>query len=157
MRDWASCTGEIIGERVSKQAIDQKFTPRHAEALKAVVCALMSKQYEQSSLEGAFGQVLIQYSTCWSLPVALADHFPGSHSKKGKAATARLQVCYDIKGNRFKEFELQSFRDNDQKHTASILEWAGAGDLVIRDLGYFKLDVLSDLARKGGFFVHFLI
>lgn len=153
LRAWASCIGAIIGERVSKQAVDHKFTMRHARALEAVLCALMHKQYKQCSLQDDFGQVLVQDSTCWSLPAALATRFPGSHSKTGVAATARLQVCYDIKGNQFKEFTLQSFRDNDQKHAASIVQWAGKGDLVIRDLGYFKVRVLRDLADKGAFFV----
>ena len=153
LRAWASCIGSIIGERVSKQAVDHKFTMRHASGLEAVLQALMHKQYQCASLQDDFGQVLVQDSTCWSLPVALARHFPGSHSKTGIAATARLQVCYDIKGNRFKEFTLQSFRDNDQKHAASVLQWADKGDLVIRDLGYFKVGVLRDLAEKGAFFV----
>ena len=82
----------------------------------------------------------------------MADFFPGSHSKKGKAATARLQVCYDAKRHCFTEFELQSFRDNDQKHAHSIVEWVEAGGLIIRDLGYFSQHVFAQIANKGAFF-----
>lgn len=152
LSQWAACVAEVNGEPVSKQAIDQRLRARQCACFQKIVAALLSKQYKRSDLWYDFPRVFIQDSTCWSLPASLAEHFPGSHSKTGKAATARLQVCYDLKADQFYEFSLQSFRDNDQKHAGSV-QWLRAGDLLIRDLGYFSQHVFADLTQIGAFFV----
>lgn len=155
---WAACMGQFNGEVVSKQAVNQKFTSRHSQCLKAVFEALLAQQYQASEPEAnvwqEFEHVLIQDSTCWSLPASLAGSFPGPGTNTGaEKATARLQVCYEVKSDQFYECTLQSFRDNDQKHAASILKWVRPGDLILRDLGYFSLHVFSEFVEKGVFFV----
>lgn len=152
---WASCVSSLTGQPVSKQAIDQRLSKRYSPCMRALMEALMAQQNAQPlpAIGKQFTRVLIQDSTCWSLPRGLADDFPGSHSKRDRAATARLQVSYDLKAQRFHEFALHCFRENDQGHASQILQWVEAGDLVIRDLGYFSQHVFADLEQKEAFFV----
>jgi hypothetical protein len=91
----------------------------------------------------------LEDSTCSSVHRGLAARFPSSFSKRGDAATARLQLLYDLKAEHFVSFDLQAYRDNDQKHAPRILGRAEPGDLLLRDLGYFSLAVLRQLHHRG--------
>jgi len=59
----------------------------------------------------------------------------------------------ELKTGAYKHIELQSYRDNDQKHAPQIINRVKAEDLVIRDLGYFIIGVFKELDSKE---VHFL-
>ena len=153
LTSWASCISQISGQPVSKQAVDTRLSAGTARWLRAVLEALLTKKYESIRHWSWDGRVLIQDSTCWSMPKHLAAYFPGAYSKNGQVATARLQVCYDVNKGQFHELALQSFRDNDQKHAQSIRKWVRAGDLVLRDLGYFSQHALAYLVKIKAFFV----
>ena len=157
---WASCIEQVTGQVVSKQAVALKFSERHVRCFRAVVAALLGQRigseaarWGEGVLFSFFRRVLVQDSTCWSLSKPLARFFPGSYSHSGQAATARLQVCYDLKEERFEAFTLQSYRDNDQKHAPFVENIARAGDLVLRDLGYFVVKVFAALDAAGVFFL----
>ena len=57
---------------------------------------LLQVPQSQGLLE-SFKQVLVEDSVCVKLNAALFSVFPGSHSPKGKAATARIQLCLNLK------------------------------------------------------------
>ena len=60
-------------------------------------------------------------------------------------------MVYEALRERFSHFGIGSFRDNDQKAAKDILGIAKAGDLVIRDLGYFVLEVFAKMIQQGIF------
>lgn len=158
LSDWAVCVTEVSGELVSKQAIDQRCKSAEVACFKEVLSQLLAHHYQNDPVDDQawsdFDRVLVQDSTCWSMPGSVMRSFPGTVTSSGvEKATARLQVCYDVKGDCFYELEVQSYRDNDQKHAASITKLARAGDLVLRDLGYFSQQVFDHLVGRGIFFI----
>ena len=90
-----------------------------------------------------FQRVLVEDSTCIALDPSLAEAFPSSYPEGAPAATARLQLRVDLKQEQTTAFHIGSYRDNDPSYAEAILEPAGPGDLVLRDLGYFKLPTSS--------------
>ncbi len=154
LESWASCIEQITGQVVSKQAVALKFEERHVAFFKDLTAALLNQRLaqalpEQNRLFEAFKRVLIEDSTCCALHASLAEAFPSS----GQAATARLQLCYELQQAQILDLTVQSYRDNDQKHARAIVDGIAPGDLVIRDLGYFSTGVFRQIAEGGGFFL----
>jgi hypothetical protein len=113
-----------------------------------------SAERTHESLIKKFKNVYLSDSTCQSIPSNLAPIFPSSHSNTGKInATLRLQVIYNYSLNNFSYFDMGSFRDNDQGASDTILEVAQAGDLVLRDLGYFSLLIFAKMIKDGIFLI----
>ena len=102
----------------------------------------------------SFDRILIVDSTSIGLPKALAPFFPGASNQTGsKQAQLKIQAYYDLRNESFVDFSLSSFRKNDQAASKDILAVAQPNDLILRDLGYFVLDVFNKLDQRGCFFV----
>jgi hypothetical protein len=97
--------------------------------------------------------LLVQDSTCWSLPPRLRHLFPGPSNASRTGAGVRVQSLYDLRGERFLRFKLSAFTRNDQAASTDILVGLLPGDLVLRDLGYFVLGVFARIAAAGAFFL----
>jgi hypothetical protein len=103
---------------------------------------------------GAFGRVLLHDSTIEPLPEKLARAFPGpANGRKARHASLKLQVICDLLHGQVLSLSLAGFTRNDQRASPDILKYLRAGDLVIRDLGYFVLKVLEQIALAGAFFL----
>ncbi len=107
-----------------------------------------------SLLPAGIQRVLVADSTVLPLHPSLAAFFPGSSNQTGSAqASARVQAVLDLVTGRFVHFDLGSFRDNDQKAAGTMAGLVRTGDLILRDLGYFTLGSLRDIAARGAFFI----
>jgi hypothetical protein len=65
----------------------------------------------------------------------------------------KIQACYDLLSQSFVHFSLGSFRRNDQAASPEVLALVQAGDLIIRDLGYFVLEVLEQIQAAQAYFL----
>lgn len=154
---WAANIGALTAKAVSKQALFERMgEPAVAfaqqllqKALKVRLRALRT----DSRLFEHFGRVLLGDSTTLSLPDALAGFFPGTVHKGVKKATARLQCLLNLKTMHWLDLSLQSFCNNDQGASKDVLPKLKKGDLLIRDLGYFVLQVFHQIAQKKAFFL----
>ncbi|GLI36433.1 IS4 family transposase [Desulforhabdus amnigena] len=156
---FATILGFVAGSCISKQSLWERITPKCVAFVRSV---LMSLMFRASSLEpltakGAFSRfkrVLLQDSTTINLPESLVRFFPGSGNQTGKVqAIMKIQVIHDLLSQTCLHFGLSGFRRNDQKASADILNFARPGDLVIRDLGYFVLNIFRLFTRQGIYFL----
>jgi hypothetical protein len=155
---WAGLWSLFSGQTLSKQAVAKRFSAAAVLFLQAALKALLSARcfglLPRPKGLAAFPRVLIQDSTSIALPQKLAAQFPGPHSHThGRAATLKIQAIYDVISQSFLEFALGPFSLNDQSASCGILNWARAGDLILRDLGYAVLDVWEQLHQKGIYFL----
>lgn len=155
---WAGLWSLFNGQTLSKQAVAKRFSRSAVSFLRDILQALVSRLCLQPLARpkwlAAFPRVLIQDSTCVALPQKLAEHFPGSYShSRGRSATLKIQVVYDLITQGCLKFVVGSFSQNDQRASPSILEIAQAGDLLIRDLGYAVLEVFQQLHDQGVYFL----
>jgi hypothetical protein len=65
----------------------------------------------------------------------------------------KIQTCYDLLAQSFVQFSLSSYRRNDQAASPDVLPLLQAGDLIIRDLGYFVLEVLEQITAAKAYFL----
>jgi len=112
-----------------------------------------SDTFIESALFKPFNNVFIQDATHYKLPSSLASFFPGSHSKTGKSATAKIQAVFNLTQGIFVDFDLGSFRDNDQKDAPRFIKNMEKKDLIIRDLGYFVLGAFDEIIKADAFFL----
>jgi len=158
-RRWAVLVGMLGQLCLSKQALWERITPAAAAFLQAVLAQVLHRRLTGArplppAALAAFPRVLLQDSTLLKLPPKLAAAFPGSRNQCGAAhGQLRIQSLYDLRGQRFVAFQLSSFRRNDQAAAADVLPVLRAGDLVLRDLGYFVLAALRQITQAGALFL----
>jgi hypothetical protein len=158
-RSWAGLIGWLGGCTLTKQALWERCTDRAAKFLQAILQSLLVSVALQHGLGSPdalvfFGRVLLQDSTTLAVSKALARFFPGARNQRGaQGGLLKIQACYDLLTQQFVHFSLSSFRRNDQAAAADVLPLLRAGDLVIRDLGYFVLEVLEQIAQAQAYFL----
>lgn len=153
---WAEQVGLIKGVTISGQALWKRISPEMVVLLKM----LLEKSFKQkigsfvdSKTFKPFNNVFIQDATHFKLPRIMSKYFPGSYSRYGKSSTVKVQATFNLKSGIYAGFTLSSFRDNDQKESPEILKHIKENDLIIRDLGYFVLNVFSLISKKKAYYL----
>ena len=152
---WALSLGEMTRETVSKQAISARLN----DSFVKVVFELLNKCFAECVNQKGkmvlerFKNVYLHDSSCISLPDSLKDVFKGNFSRGEIKAIAKLQIVFNLNRGSLKSFELGCFSKNDQAAAKDILPFLKKGDLVLRDLGYFVINVLHSINVKGADFI----
>lgn len=141
----------------SKQALHQRLCSNLEPFLAQVATTLFGPLLAPVKKQGwlaPFGRVLLHDSTVEPLPAALAGAFPGpANGRRRRYASLKLQFVCDLLQGQVLHLSLSGFTRNDQSAAPDILPLLQKGDLLIRDLGYFALKVLEQIADKGAFFL----
>ena len=153
----ARVVGLAAGVSYTKQALWQRLSPAVEPFLAAVATFLftrLSLPVQQQGWFKSFGRVIDQDSTVEAVPDKLAAFFPGAANQHAKGtASLKIQFAYDLLHSEVIYLSLSGFRRNDQAASADILARARKGDLILRDLGYFSLEVFARLRAMGAFFL----
>lgn len=158
-RCWAGLIGLLGRCTLTKQGLYERLTDGAARFLQATLQGLLQNLAKSNGMVlpaalSSFSRVLIQDSTTLAVSQALARFFPGARNQRGaKGGLLKIQACYDLLTDQFVHFSLSSFRRNDQAASADVLPLLRVGDLVIRDLGYFALEVMEQIGLAQAFFL----
>jgi hypothetical protein len=141
----------------SKQALHKRLNSRIETFLAQTATALFGQiPQAQSLVRGLFQpfrRVLLHDSTVEKLPDHLAQVFPGNRNHLQAFAALKIQFISALLSCQVVHCSLSGFRRNDQAAANDILGVAQAGDLVIRDLGYFVVRAFQWLQELGAFFL----
>ena len=141
----------------SKQALHQRLSGNLEAFLTGIAASLFQHTAAVTNQSGwltGFPRVLLQDSTTEPVPAHLAKAFPGSRSQRRKSGgNVKLQFITDLIGASVLHWSLSGFTRNDQAAAGDILQHVRPGDLVLRDLGYFSLQVFRRLDQAGAFFL----
>lgn len=153
---WALQIGMLTNQKISGQAVWKRVGPPMLNVMKQLLEKSLKQRFDtliKSSVFKYFPNVYIQDATHFPLPKWLSSAFPGSYSRSGESATAKVQAIFNLKKGAFSDFQLNSFRDNDQKDAERIVDQINKNDLVIRDLGYFTIESFKKIALKGAYYL----
>lgn len=152
--------GLRCGQTISRQNLFKRVSREGCAFLQGCLAWIMTRaasggavRESLHSLPGVL-RILVADSSVIALHSSLARVFPGASNQTGRIqAAAKIQCVLDLAGGAFAGFSPGCFRDNDQKSASAILPLLRAGDLVLRDLGYFVIESFLAIAARGAFFV----
>lgn len=146
------------GIKVSRNAIDKRFNASCEEFIKSVLGEVLRERYSEwlkaygCGIFSAFNRVRIKDSTKFQIPDSLKDEFPGMGGCASKAGVS-IQFEYDIKSGEILYMEIGKGSANDHEDLEVACLDIQAGDLLIRDLGYFSHEVFRRLSERKACFL----
>lgn len=152
---------EAIRAKISREALHLRFTARAAEFLLACLESVLNHSARPAGITPsalqAFKRVFIFDSSSWDIDPNLKHVLPGSGGGASDA-NCKLQAGYEYKSGRFSFFAVTEGIKPDQAYSGCLCDFVEKGDLMLTDLGYFKLNVFQKLTAKGAWFLsRFLI
>ncbi len=141
------------GTMASRQAYHKKVGLASLRFFEAILSKVMyAKTYAAIPAPWRqFKRILVQDSTVVKLPAKLMDAFSGVRNASTQVCNARVQCVYDLLAGVFTHWSLNSYRTNDLV-AAHELE-VRAGDLVLRDRGYFTVKECRRIIEALGDFI----
>jgi hypothetical protein len=144
-----------LGLKLSKQAVEERFTMQAAEWLLAVlrrgVQYLICAQEVSLPLLQRFTAVLLEDGSTITLPAALKQVWRGCGGS-GPEAALKLTVRWDLLTGGLRGPYVQAGRSHETQSPLREQQMP-AGSLWIGDLGYFSLLWLTQLVKQGVYFL----
>jgi len=144
-----------LGLKLSKQAVEERFTRRTADWLLAVlqrgVQLLVCAEAVSIPLLQRFTAVLVEDGSSISLPAALKQVWRGCGGS-GSEAALKLTVRLDLLRGSLRGPYVQEGRSHETQSPLREQQMP-RGSLWIGDLGYFALTWLTQLVKQGVFFL----
>lgn len=141
-------------ENICKQALNERFNARAVKFLEQVVLILLREKLEvlNSVNVGVLSAVTIADSTCIMLPDCMKKFFAG-FGAKGSCSGIKIFYEYDLKHGVVRNLDIYPANENDYHSGEMILEHLQPKELLIRDLGFYKLEAFARIAQSGAYFL----
>ncbi|PFZ61706.1 IS4 family transposase, partial [Bacillus wiedmannii] len=129
------------GVLMSSEGLNQRFNPAAVAFLREVFTSLLTQKLcSNHSLSAhmipTFNRIRILDATVFQLPDHFATDYQGSG---GRSNTVKIQFEYDLLSGQSLNVQLGTGKNNDKTYGTICLETVEAGDLCLRNLGYFDL------------------
>lgn len=146
-----------LGISVSNQALDQRLNEYSVNFLKRIFKSLLKKSIlKNSPLESIwdkhFNRIRILDSTSFQVPDDYKETYLG-YGGCSQTAGVKIQMEYELKSGNLLNIQVGSGAVNDNTFGSKIGDTVEAGDLVLRDLGYFSFEDFSDIEKREAFYV----
>ena len=150
----AIMTPQGLEQRINREG-SVKFLEK---TLKLALLENLKRQKEETETKwlSAFKRIFFEDSTQGVLHEKLAKEFKGSGGSASKAGV-KIDLVYEYKQSHIYEFKVSKSAVADQSRASTFLEKLQAGDLILRDLGYFKIKALSQIEDKDAFYLSRLL
>lgn len=100
----------------------------------------------------SFNRVRIKDSTKFDIHKQLKNEFPGFGGSASEAS-ACIQFEFDLKSGSIIDLDLTPGNSSDSKDALKKSNDIHKNDLIIRDLGYFALDILTDIQQAEAYYI----
>lgn len=158
---WAKEISLLIGETVSKQGLWKKMVKTQIIFLRKVLEEIISQRLTQerssqiSDKLKYFRNIILEDSTKILLNEGLSKEYSGRPNGENnrQKGVMKIQTMYNVSKETFVRFDITKYSKNDQSMAWNIFKEAKAGDLIIRDLGYFILEAFKKFTKRGIYFV----
>jgi Transposase DDE domain len=160
---WAINLSHFIGEILTKQGLNKRIGWNCLyfcqQILQSSLSYSLNKRVGHSNEHVAkpyfkhFSQVILEDSTCLKLPKLLYSIYGGGANQHENYAVCRIQLRFDLFTHYVKNLCVTSYAQNDVSFARDIVDQICENCLIIRDLGYFSLDVFEVIAEKGAYYL----
>jgi hypothetical protein len=146
-----------IGVGISNQGLDQRLNERGAAFLKKLFEKLLHQTITnntciQSIWDEHFKRIRILDSTAFQVPESYKDAYPGSGGCS-QPSGVKIQLEYELKSGNLVNVQVGAGSGSDNTFGSNIRETILAGDLILRDLGYFNFEDFLDIEKRGAFYI----
>jgi hypothetical protein len=146
-----------IGVVISNQALDQRLNERCVEFLKKIFEKLLRQKVANNTRISSvwdkhFKRIRILDSTAFQVPESYKDIYPGSGGCS-QPSGVKIQLEYELKSGNLVNVELGAGSGNDNTFGSKIRDTIKAGDLILRDLGYFSFEDFLDVEKREAFYI----
>ena len=151
--DLAAVIEAHTGTMASRQAYHQKMSCACLLFFEVIAAIIMNSKASASvhSKFRRFKRILIQDSTVIKLPSKLMGVFSGVKNASTQVCNARIQSVFNVLSGFFVQWSIDTYSKND---TAAAPELPiEAGDLILRDRGYFMVAEFERIVKAGADFV----
>jgi hypothetical protein len=145
----------VYGVDISKQGINSRFNEGSVKFMQSLVGDYLAHQVLKplnTEWLSLFKRVLVKDSTKFDLPASLMKEMPGFGGGASKSG-ACIQFEFDLKNGEVVVQNITPANVPDNNIESLAIENVQEGDLVIRDLGYFKLTHFMDIQEKEASFI----
>ncbi|MBU3188940.1 IS4 family transposase [Clostridium bowmanii] len=153
------CTklSEKTGIFVSNQALDQRLNERCVKFLKKIFEKLLHQTITNntripSKWDKYFKRIRILDSTAFQVPESYKGIYPGSGGCS-QASGVKIQLEYELKSGNLLNMQVEAGSGSDNTFGSKIRETIKAGDLILRDLGYFSFEDFLDIEKRKAFYI----
>jgi hypothetical protein len=136
---------------LSPQALNERFNDNAVEYMREVFNRLMAQQNKILDNNFHFNRILINDSTLFSLSEKFSSEFKGVGGSS--KSSIKIQLQYDLLSGNFSCCEPMSGAINDATYIDEMNRYTKPGDLRLADLGYYKIDYLKNVHKKGAFYI----
>jgi hypothetical protein len=157
---WVQKLSHLLGEPLTKQGFTKRLGWRCVDfceqLLSQSLVYTLSKKLNwscESKWLKNFNRVFLEDSTALKLPKSLYWIYGGGTNQAQSYAIARVQLRLEIGTERIHKLSIRNYAEQDSTFAADILSYLKRGDLLIRDLGYFVIEVFEAIEAKGAFFI----
>lgn len=140
---------------ISKQGLQQRFNSPAVNFVETILKDYL-KDMSFDKIIGTdlnqFTSVLIKDSTRFQVDEELSEYFPGS-TGSATGAGIHIQYEFDLLSGKLNDLTLSDALRQDSTDARQSVELIPEGALVLRDMGYFGLDVFKSITDRGAFFL----
>jgi hypothetical protein len=144
------------GKKLRKQSLHKRFNNRAADFLQSLFDHYLKNQLLPmklpSTLNDHFSAIRLMDSTEFKLPECLAGDFPGFGGDGTKSCT-QIQFEYDLLSGKINDLSPIDARTSDFKYSYPRLSNVEKRDLIIRDLGYSRIDSFIKIESQGAYYI----
>lgn len=148
----------VVGVNISRQGLDDRFSPKSAALMKAVLAetlkASVSGRKVPVKLLDQFKGVYLLDSSIIQFPESLIHIWRGSGGGRPgqENAGVKLSLRWEWQTGKLEQVELQHAREHDRQSKVSALDLP-TGSLRIADLGYFSLQDFETIDQQGSYWL----
>lgn len=149
---------DCFGIEITKQGLDEKYAkPESIEFMRSIFDSVLEDQIcidLKTEFSKKITAIRVKDSTRFDLPAKLKDNFAGNKGKNHSAAAMSIQCEMDICNGTIINNHLGSIKRTDYQDAVESLGNIKKGDLLMRDLGYFKIAVLEACIEAEAYYVN---
>lgn len=146
----------LVDSPMARQSFHERLGPESTAFLLAVLADLMEQRYRPAAAVlagGVIRRILVEDSTSLVMPKANAAAFPAHGNRHGDTAGVKIDFAFDLLTSSIVSHTLQLATEQDKTIGKEFVAEVRAGDLVLRDMGYFILAEFDEIERRGAFWL----